>query len=77
MQFTPVTPHETLYLHEILTLKNTCAAKSSALQNMVRDPELKEILHQDTAAAKRQIQDIQNTLSPAVFCRQHERGDDE
>lgn len=68
MQVTPITPHETLYLHEILTLKNTCAAKSSAMQERIRDPELKDIVDQDIANTRRQIQDIRNTLSPTIGC---------
>lgn len=69
MQVTPITPHETMYLHEILTLKNTCAAKSAAMQSMISDQELKGILSQDITNTKRQIQDIQNTLSPTIGCQ--------
>ena len=68
MQTTPITPHETMYLHEILTLKNTCAAKSAVMQGMAGDSELKNILAQDITNTKRQMQDIQNTLSPAITC---------
>lgn len=69
MQITPITPQETLHLHEILTLKNTCALKSAALCGSTGDPELQKILNQDVKNAKRQIQDIRNTLSPAIGCQ--------
>lgn len=73
MQMTPITPHETMYLHEILTLKNTCAVKSAAMQSMVRDPELKNILSRDITNTTRQMQDIRNTLSPAISCGYDEK----
>lgn len=58
-----LSPHETLYLHEILSLKNTCAVKSSTMQTLIQDPELKGILQQDVNSTKRQIQELQNVLS--------------
>ncbi|WP_457943798.1 hypothetical protein [Caproiciproducens sp. LBM24188] len=69
MQVTPITPQETMHLHEILTLKNTCAIKSAAARSSISDPELKKILNQDISNTMRQIQDIQTTLSPAIGCR--------
>lgn len=69
IQNNSLTPHETLFLHEILTFKNTCAVKSASMQNMIADQELKNILKEDVNNTKRQIQDIQTTLTSRSQCQ--------
>jgi similar to spore coat protein len=58
-----ITPSEMIHLHEILSLKNTCAVKTSALQSQVSDQRLAKILEQDIATTKQQLQDIKNVLT--------------
>jgi hypothetical protein len=61
-----LSPHEELYLHEILSLKNTCAIKAVTVQGTIQDPVLKGLLSQEIMDAKRQMQELQDILSSAV-----------
>lgn len=54
--------HEALEIHEIMGLKMTCAAKSSAMQGMTRDPELRSLLSEDVAHATRHLRELQNLI---------------
>ncbi|MCX7614377.1 MAG: hypothetical protein N2Z65_01315 [Clostridiales bacterium] len=58
-----LTPHEQLYLHELLSFKNTCALKSSIIQAIVTDHQLKDLFNKDMALTKRQLQELQGILS--------------
>ena len=58
-----LSPHETLYLHEILSFKNTCAVKSSSMQSIIQDQELKILQQQDITNTKRQMQELQSMLN--------------
>ncbi|MDP4151842.1 MAG: hypothetical protein Q8865_00175 [Bacillota bacterium] len=55
---TKITPHETVNLHEILSFKNTCAVKSSTMQSLINDQELKGLANQDVTTTARQMQEI-------------------
>ena len=48
-------PHETFELHELLTVKNICATKSSAMANLVKDEELKTLMRNDFTASQEHI----------------------
>lgn len=63
MQNNKITPHETLYLHEILSFKNTCAIKSSTMQSLIQDQELKGLLKKDISCTERQMQELQSMLT--------------
>jgi similar to spore coat protein len=63
MKIGAITPGEMIFLHEILTLKNTSAVKSSVQQSQVTDQRLSKILEQDIAMTKQQLQDIRNLLT--------------
>lgn len=63
MPNTPLSPHEILYLQEILSLKNTCALKSSIMQAIITDQQLKDLASTDMTNTKRQIQELQGLLS--------------
>ncbi|MGE1164424.1 hypothetical protein ABES08_11640 [Peribacillus simplex] len=54
--------HETLELHEILNFKSLCLSKSSIMNGLVRDTELKNILLQDISSGREQIQRLQDIL---------------
>lgn len=58
--------HETLDLHEILTFKNVCVTKASAMKDFVADPQLKSFLQQDVQKGQQQIREIQDLLSTAI-----------
>ncbi len=52
-----------LELHELLMFKNTCLAKSAAMQQMASDPQLKSLIQQDMQKTQQHIRDLQNLLS--------------
>lgn len=54
--------HETLDLHELIGLKNVCAAKAAAMMGMVSDPQLRSFLQQDLQTAQQHAHQIQNLL---------------
>lgn len=58
--------HETLELNEILNFKNVCLTKTSTMQALVTDTQLKTIMQQDVQQSKQHIQDIQGILSTAI-----------
>jgi similar to spore coat protein len=60
-------PHEMLDLHELIGMKNVCAAKSAAMMNMVNDPQLRNFLQQDVQTAKQQAHQIQSLLSSVTI----------
>jgi similar to spore coat protein len=55
--------HETLELHEVLTLKQSCLVKSYALQSLVEDDTLKMILSNDVSSSEKAIKELQDILS--------------
>lgn len=55
--------HETLELHELLTLKQSCLVKSYALQSLVEDDTLKMILDNDVSSSKKAIKELQSILT--------------
>ena len=63
MKSDSITPGEMVRLHEILTFKNTCAVKASAMGAAVNDQRLSMLLEQDVAVAKQQLQDLKNVLT--------------
>lgn len=58
-----LTPAETLYIHEILSFKNTCATKASSMQSIVKDAELRGLLNQDVTNSTRQMQELQGVVN--------------
>lgn len=54
--------HETLDLHELIGLKNVCAAKAATMMGMVSDPQLRSFLQQDLQTATQHAHQIQNLL---------------
>ncbi|MBC5638309.1 spore coat protein [Ornithinibacillus sp. BX22] len=55
--------HETLELHELLTFKNLCLTKSTAMNALAQDDELKQLLTQTTQMDRQSIQTLQGFLS--------------
>jgi similar to spore coat protein len=55
--------HETLEVHELLTFKNLCLTKSTAMSGLAQDQELKDILSQTVTNDKQAIQELQGFLS--------------
>jgi similar to spore coat protein len=55
--------HETLELHELLTFKNLCLTKSTAMSAFAQDEELKQLLNQASQMDRQNIQTLQGFLS--------------
>ena len=54
--------HETIELHEILTVKQSSYLKASMMVNMAEDKELKKIIRKDAKNSKKAIEEIQQLL---------------
>ena len=60
-------PHESFELHELLTVKNICATKSSAMANLVKDEELKGLMQNDFTASQEHIRELRDLLKMSEF----------
>ncbi len=60
-------PHESFELHELLTVKNICATKSSAMANLVKDEELKDLMRNDFATSQEHIRELRDLLKMSEF----------
>lgn len=58
--------HETLDLHELIGMKNLCAAKAATMMGMVSDSQLRSFLQQDMQSATQQAHQIQGLLGSAT-----------
>ncbi|BFI99200.1 spore coat protein [Priestia sp. Y58] len=57
--------HETLEVHEILTLKTSCVTKGTAMLGLVEDEELKKILEEDVQTSTEAIKELKKILKKA------------
>ncbi|WP_230932339.1 MULTISPECIES: spore coat protein [Priestia] len=57
--------HETLEVHEILTLKASCVTKGTAMLELVDDEELKKILEEDVQTSTEAIKELKKILKKA------------
>lgn len=55
-------PHETLEVHELLTFKNVCCTKASAMESFVQDEELKKLLQADVRNGQEEIKELKGLL---------------
>lgn len=65
-----IAPHETFELHELLTFKNVCATKSSAMAGLVKDEELKTLMQQDFTISQGQIKELQTLIQSSELLNQ-------
>lgn len=62
-----IAPHETFELHELLTFKNICATKSSAMAGFIKDEELKTLIQQDFNISQNHIRELMDLLEKSAF----------
>lgn len=62
MNQNPITPHETIQLHELLTFKNLCLTKDFTMSPLVSDDELKTILQNDCTTTEAHIKELRSFL---------------
>ncbi|HEX2946975.1 MAG TPA: hypothetical protein VHT96_13595 [Clostridia bacterium] len=60
-------PHESFELHELLTVKNICATKSSAMANFIKDDELKTLMRNDFTTSQEHIRELRELLRMSEF----------
>lgn len=58
-------PHELLEVMEMATTKTVCVTKSTAMQILVSDPELKAIMQEDVVTSARHLKQLETILSQA------------
>ena len=66
MDNSKVTPHETLQIHELLTLKNLTLTKSVTMLPLVTDPELKDIMQNEVQTVQKHIEDLRNIINSNI-----------
>lgn len=59
-------PHEVLEVMEMATTKTVGITKSTAMQILVSDPELKAIMQEDVATSARHLKRLETILSQAA-----------
>ncbi|QSX22242.1 spore coat protein [Priestia megaterium] len=57
--------HETLEVHEIVTLKTSCVTKGTAMLELVEDEDLKKILEEDVQTSTEAIKELKKILKKA------------
>ncbi|MBD8068699.1 hypothetical protein [Bacillus sp. PS06] len=55
--------HETLDVHELLTIKNISLTKSTLMSGLVADEELKAILANEAALGQKHIKQLQELIT--------------
>ncbi|HET7627148.1 MAG TPA: hypothetical protein VFK44_02065 [Bacillales bacterium] len=58
--------HETLEVRELLSFKNLCLTKSTAMSALAQDEDLRKILQQAAQTDRENIQSLQNLLAQEV-----------
>ena len=59
--------HESLEMHELLTFKNNCLTKTSAMVGLANDQELKAILSTSAKQSRQEIEQLLECLSGEAF----------
>jgi similar to spore coat protein len=64
-----ITPHETLQLHELLTLKNLSLTKAITMSPLVEDNELKSIMKENASAEQIQIGELRAYMEQSYVAK--------
>ncbi|GFZ29494.1 spore coat protein CotF [Clostridium zeae] len=64
-----ITPHESLQLHELLTLKNLCLTKAFTKSPLVEDNELKSLKKESVSAEQIQIGELRAYLEQSYVAK--------
>lgn len=64
-----ITPHETLQLHELLTLKNLSLTKAITMSPLVEDNELKSIMQESVSAEQIQIGELRAYMEQSYVAK--------
>lgn len=55
--------HETLEIHEIMTMKQSCLVKAYAVSSLVKDDALKKLINQDIQDTEEALNELQTLLN--------------
>ncbi|WP_054940620.1 hypothetical protein [Paenibacillus ihuae] len=55
--------HEKLEIHELLTLKTSCATKAVTMLELVKDEKLKALINEDLKNSSKAIKELTSLLS--------------
>lgn len=67
-----ITPHETLQLHELLTLKNLSLTKAITMSPLVEDNELKSIMKENVSGEQIQIGELRAYMEQSYVAKFNE-----
>jgi len=59
----PLAIHETLEIHEIMTMKQSCLVKAVAVRSFVKDETLEKLIAQDIKDSEQALNDLQKLLA--------------
>ncbi|WP_151733710.1 spore coat protein [Paenibacillus tengchongensis] len=54
--------HEKLEVHELLTLKTSCATKAATMLELVKDEKLKKLIEEDLDHSSKAIEELTSLL---------------
>ncbi|WP_312086956.1 spore coat protein [Exiguobacterium sp.] len=63
MAKSPLAIHETLEIHEIMTMKQSCLVKAVAVRSFVKDETLEKLIAQDIKDSEQALNDLQKLLA--------------
>jgi len=64
-----ITPLETFELHELISFKNICATKASAMSSIVKDEELKSLMQNDVKQSKDHMKELESLIKLSDYAK--------
>lgn len=55
--------HETLEIHEVMTMKQSCLVKAHAVSSLIKDDELRKLVEQDVKDTEKALDELQKLLN--------------
>lgn len=55
--------HETLEIHEVMTMKQLCLVKAHAVSSLIKDDELRKLVEQDVKDTEKALNELQKLLN--------------
>ncbi|WP_046215258.1 spore coat protein [Paenibacillus wulumuqiensis] len=54
--------HETLEIHELITMRATCGAKAASMVPLAKDEQLKTLLQTDVTLTKKALEELKDLI---------------
>ncbi len=55
--------HETLEIHEVMTMKQACLVKAHAVSFLIKDDELRKLVEQEVKDTEKALDELQKLLN--------------